>query len=96
MRPKKLLQLADGQSDGDTRREPSRDSEGHEADKGAQLEQAHEDEQDARDDGGGDEAFNTIGGHDAGHDGGEGRRGARDLHRLPPRNAMRNPATMAV
>ena len=76
----KVLQLADGQRDGDARGEPGRDSEGHEADKGAQLEQAHEDEQDARDDGGGDEAFYAIGGHDAGDDGGEGRRGAGNLH----------------
>lgn len=76
----KVLQLADGQRDGDARSEPGRDSEGHEADKGAQLEQAHEDEQNARDDGGGDEAFYAIGGHDAGNDGGEGRRGAGYLH----------------
>ena len=76
----KVLQLANGQRDGDARGEPGRDSEGHEANEGAQLEQTHEDEQDARDDGGGDEAFNAIGGHDAGDDGGKRRRGTRDLH----------------
>ena len=75
-----VLQLADGQRDGDTRREPSGDGEGDEADDGTQLEQTHENEQDARDNGGSNEALHAIGGHDAGHNGGEGRRGTRDLH----------------
>lgn len=75
-----VLQLADGQRDGDTRREPSGDGEGDEADDGTQLEQTHENEQDARDNGGSNEALHAIGGHNAGHNGGEGRRGTRDLH----------------
>lgn len=91
-----VLQLADGKRDGNARREARGDGEGHEADDGAQLEQAHEDEQDAGDDGGRDEAVHAVGGHDARYDGGEGRRGAEICTRLPPRNAMRKPATMAV
>lgn len=71
-----ILDLSDDDGYRDAGGETGGYGVGHEADKRAQLEHAHQDKHDARDDGGGEKAVEPVGGHDAGDDGGECRRGA--------------------
>lgn len=75
-----VFQLSDDEGDRDTRSEAGGDGVGHESDDRTQLEQAHQNEQNAGDDGGRDQTVDAVGGHDARHDGGEGGGGPRDLH----------------
>ena len=91
-----ILELAGHDGHRDARGEARGDGVGHEADEGAQAEQAHEDEQSAGDDGGRDQSLHAARGNDARHDGGERRRGPEICTALPPSSAMRKPATMAV
>ena len=81
---------------GDARRKARGDGVGDEPDERSQLEEAHQHEQHAGDDGGCDEAVHAVGCHDACNDGANAAVGPEICTRLPPRNAMRNPATMAV
>ena len=75
-----VFELPNDEGHGDARRKARGDGVGDEPDERSQLEEAHQHEQHAGDDGGCDEAVHAVGCHDACNDGGERRRGARDLH----------------
>ena len=78
--PEEVFQLADYDGHRDARRETGGDGVGHEADDGAQLEQAHEHKQHAGDQRRRHQPVDAVGRDDAGHDGCEGGGGAGDLH----------------
>ena len=78
--PQQVFKLSYEQCHGNACGESGGDGVGDEADDGAQLEQTHEHEQHAGDDGGGHQPLESVGRHDAGHDGGEGGSGARYVH----------------
>ena len=71
-----VFELPNDEGHGDARRKARGDGVGDEPDERSQLEEAHQHEQHAGDDGGCDEAVHAVGCHDACNDGGERRRGA--------------------
>ena len=75
-----VLDLADDDGDGDAGCKARGDGVRHEADEGAELEQAHQDEDHAGDKRGGHEALEAVGGDDTCDDGGKRSGGARNLH----------------
>ena len=79
----KVLDLADQNGHGDAGGEAGGDGIGDVLDHAAHAQQAHDDEQDARQNGGHRQAVHAVAGHDTRHDGGEGRRGPGDLHLAP-------------
>ena len=78
--PQQVLDLPDHDGHRDTGGEAGGDRVGNEADERAELQQAHEHEHHAGDDGGRHQALHAVGGNDARDYGGEGGRGAGDLH----------------
>ena len=78
--PQQVLDLPDHDGHRNTRCEAGGDRVGNEADKRAELEQAHEHEHHPGNDGGSYQALHAVGGHDARDDGGEGGGGTGDLH----------------
>ena len=75
-----ILQLSYEDGDGDACGKTDRDGAGDKADEFSKPQHAHQDEQDARHDGGDHQPFHAGIGDDARHDGSKGRRGACDLH----------------
>ena len=76
----KVLPLSDEDGHGDTGGKAGGDGVGDEADQTAQLQNAHQDQDDARHDGGEGQPAHAVLRHDARHNGGKGGGGARDLH----------------
>ena len=77
---KQVFDLANHDGDGDAGHEARRDGVRHKADERAKLQQAHEHQQNAGDDGRRDKAVDAVGGNNSGDDGGERGGGTRDLH----------------
>ena len=69
--PHQVFQLSDDDGYGDAGSKPGGDGVGNETDKRAELQYAHQNQHDACDDGGGEQAVKAIGGDDAGNDGGK-------------------------